>query len=69
MSLVPQPWGSRQPEPFFDKQTKIFHVSMKPGERSPFQPDDELRGDTPAPEKQADKPAEKPGEKPADKTT
>jgi tricorn protease len=41
-SIVPSPWGSRQPEPYFDKQTNIFHVSMKPGERSPFQPDDEL---------------------------
>ena len=38
----PSPWGSRQPEPFFDKQTKIYQVALKPGERSPFQPDDEL---------------------------
>jgi len=42
VSVVGGPWGSRQPEPFFDKQTKIYLVSMKPGERSPFQPDDEL---------------------------
>ncbi len=42
VSTIPSPWGSRQPEPFFDKQTKIYLVSMKPGERSPFQPDDEL---------------------------
>jgi tricorn protease len=42
VSVVGSPWGSRQPEPFFDKQAKIFHVSMKPGERSPFEPDDEL---------------------------
>jgi tricorn protease len=42
VSVVGSPWGSRQPEPFFDKQTKLFHVSMKPGERSPFEPDDEL---------------------------
>ena len=59
-SIVPSPWGSRQPEPYFDKQTKIFHVSMKPGERSPFQPDDELytapATEKPAPEKPADKP-------------
>ena len=65
VSLVGSPWGSRQPEPYFDKQTQIFHVSMKPGERSPFQPDDELSGPTPATEK----PAEKPGEKPVDKAT
>ena len=36
------PWGSRQPEPFCDRQTKIYHVALKRGERSPFQPDDEL---------------------------
>ena len=41
-SVVRSPWGSRQPEPFFDKQTKIYQVSLKPGERSPFRPDDEL---------------------------
>jgi tricorn protease len=67
VSLVGSPWGSRQPDPFFDKQTKIFHVSMKPGERSPFQPDDELTPPAPTEkpgEKPADKPAEKPGETP-----
>ncbi|CAN5820815.1 S41 family peptidase [soil metagenome] len=64
VSVVQSPWGSRQPDPFFDRQTKIFHVSMKPGERSPFQPDDELSGPTPA---VTDKPADRPGEKPADK--
>ena len=42
VSVVGSPWGSRQPEPFFDRQTKVYHVSLKPGERSPFQPDDEL---------------------------
>jgi tricorn protease len=42
VSVVQSPWGSRQPEPFYDKQTKLYQVSMKPGERSPFQPDDEL---------------------------
>lgn len=71
VSVVGSPWGSRQPDPFFDKQSKIFHVSMKPGERSPFQPDDELMPaaagtDTPA-DKPAEKPAEKPGETPAEK--
>jgi len=53
VSAVGSPWGSRQPEPFFDKQTKIYLVSMKPGERSPFQPDDELNppaGDEKKPE-------------------
>ena len=67
VSLVGSPWGSRQPEPFFDKQTKIFHVSMKPGERSPFEPDNELSPPAPAPDKPGEKPAEKPADKPATK--
>ena len=41
-SLVRSPWGSRQPEPFFDRQTKIYAVSLLDGERFPFLPDDEL---------------------------
>jgi tricorn protease len=41
-SLVGSPWGSRQPEPFFDRQTRIYHVALKKDERSPFRPDDEL---------------------------
>ncbi len=40
-SVVPGPWGSRQPEPFFDRTTGIYMVSLKKGERSPFLPDDE----------------------------
>ncbi len=73
VSLVSSPWGSRQPEPFFDKQTKIFHVSLKPGERSPFQPDDELSpptgeaGLSRPDSRPGDKPTDKPAEKPADK--
>lgn len=41
-SLVPGPWGPRQPEPYFDKTTQIYHVALVKGERSPFQPMDEL---------------------------
>ncbi len=41
-SLVRSPWGSRQPEPFFDKQTRIYQVALRKGLRSPFQPRDEL---------------------------
>jgi tricorn protease len=66
-SVVGSPWGSRQPEPFFDKQTKIFHVSMKPGERSPFEPDDELSAPAPSTDKPGEKPVDKPDDKPADK--
>jgi tricorn protease len=41
-SLVGSPWGSRQPEPFFDKQTKIYGLALGKSERSPYAPDDEL---------------------------
>ncbi len=44
-SLVGSPWGSRQPEPYFDRQMEIYHVSLRPGLRSPFQADDELTAD------------------------
>jgi tricorn protease len=51
VSLVGSPWGSRQLEPFFDRQTRIYHVPLKRGERSPFKPDDELY----APPKESEK--------------
>lgn len=41
-SLVGSPWGPRQPEPFFDKQSKIYLLALTKGQRSPFQPADEL---------------------------
>ena len=41
-SLVGSPWGWRQPEPYFDQQEKLYHVALRRGSRSPFQPDDEL---------------------------
>ncbi len=41
-TLVGSPWGSRQPEPFFDASEKIFYISLEKGSRSPFRPDDEL---------------------------
>jgi tricorn protease len=41
-SLTRSPWGPRQPEPYFDKTTKIYHVALAGEERSPFQPDDEI---------------------------
>ncbi len=58
-SSVSSPWGTRQPEPYFDRQMEIFHVALRSGLRSPFRPDDELysepageereRGDEPVP--------------------
>ncbi|UCG84859.1 MAG: PD40 domain-containing protein [Gemmatimonadota bacterium] len=41
-SLVGSPWGTRQPEPYFDKPIEIFEVALRQGVRSPFKPDDEL---------------------------
>lgn len=41
-SLVSSPWGNYQPEPFLDKQTRIYHISLVPGLRSPFAPQTEL---------------------------
>jgi tricorn protease len=41
-SSVSSPWGTRQPEPYFDEPMEIFHVALRPGLRSPFRPDDEL---------------------------
>jgi tricorn protease len=60
-SLVGSPWGSRQPEPFFDKPTKIYALALKKGERSPFAPDDELH---PAKKDETAKPADGAGKKP-----
>jgi tricorn protease len=41
-SLVGSPWGSRQPEPYFDRQMKLYQVSLVKGLRSPFSPNTEL---------------------------
>ena len=57
-SVVGSPWGSRAPEPFFDKQTKVYGLALKRGERSPFAQDDELH-----PAKKDDKKDEKAEEK------
>jgi tricorn protease len=36
------PWGTRQPDPYFDKSIEIYQVALRDGLRSPFRPDDEL---------------------------
>jgi len=41
-SVTRSVWGTRQPEPFLDKATRIYMISLKEGERSPFRPDDEV---------------------------
>ncbi|CAN5399236.1 S41 family peptidase [soil metagenome] len=52
-TAVGSPWGPRQPEPFFDRQTKIYGLSLKKGQMSPFEPPTEL---TPEPPKPAEGP-------------
>lgn len=44
-SLVPSPWGVRQPEPFFTETTKIYALALTKEGRWPFQPKDELQAD------------------------
>ena len=46
-SLVTSPWGPRQPEPFFDRTTQIFELSLVKKQRSPFQPKEDLGEDRP----------------------
>ena len=41
-SRVGSPWGTRQPEPYFENQIEIFEVALRRGLRSPFRPPDEL---------------------------
>jgi tricorn protease len=53
-SVVPDPWGPRQPEPYFYEAVKLYLVSLVKDGRSPFEPDDELH---PATKTKADKPA------------
>ena len=41
-TLVGSPWGTRQPDPYWDANEKLYHVALKKGTRSPFREDDEL---------------------------
>jgi len=45
-SLVGAPWGTRQPEPYFDRQMEVYAVALRAGGRLPFRADDELAGAT-----------------------
>ncbi|AFL84921.1 Tol biopolymer transport system, periplasmic component-related protein [Belliella baltica DSM 15883] len=40
---VNSPWGTRQPEPFWEKQMKIYHISLKKDLVSPFHYNHELK--------------------------
>ncbi|MEK7482861.1 MAG: S41 family peptidase, partial [Planctomycetota bacterium] len=54
-SVVTSPWGPRQPEPFFDKTTKMYAVALKKEERFPFLPPDELHEEKKEEEKKDEK--------------
>lgn len=41
-TIVGSPWGTRQPEPYFDASEKIYHIALQKNYRSPFRPNDEL---------------------------
>ncbi|HAH38964.1 MAG TPA: hypothetical protein DCL81_21580, partial [Algoriphagus sp.] len=42
---VGSPWGQRQPEPFWEKQMKIYHIPLQKGLISPFTPKNELKAE------------------------
>ena len=46
-SVVGSPWGPRQPDPYFDRTVKIYELALRKGQRSPFEPADELHPDKP----------------------
>jgi tricorn protease len=60
-SVVGAPWGSRQPEPFFDRDMEVFAVALREGLRSPFRPDDELHAEAAGAAEKAAGTAEKAG--------
>ena len=41
-TMVGNPWGPRQPEPFFTETTKIYQIALTKGLTSPFKARDEL---------------------------
>lgn len=62
-STVQSPWGPLAPQPHFDKRTKAYLVALKKGQRSPWQPSDELNADKKDDAKKEDKKDEKKEEK------
>ncbi|MCX6566469.1 MAG: S41 family peptidase [Candidatus Aminicenantes bacterium] len=44
-SAVDSPWGPRQPEPYFDKTTKVYAIGLTGKETFPFAPATELQAE------------------------
>jgi tricorn protease len=55
-SVVRAPWGSRQPDPYFDRSNKIYQLALTKGLRSPCEPADELHPDKPEEPSKKDEP-------------
>jgi tricorn protease len=64
-TAVPSPWGSRQPDPYFDRSMKVYEVALTTGLRSPFAPVDELHPEQPA-KPEEPKPADPKSDKPTE---
>lgn len=54
-SSVQSPWGSRLPDPYFDRANKIYALALQKSNVSPFRPPDELHPAQPEPAKGDDK--------------
>jgi tricorn protease len=67
-TVIPSPWGPRQPDPYFDHAMKVYELALTPGLRSPFAPVDELHPEQPAKTEET-KPAKPAEEKDTKDTT
>ncbi len=56
-SVVGSPWGQRNPEPFFDRQTRIYALALDANARWPFLAKDELQKSEPEKKPEPPKPA------------
>ena len=61
-TVIPAPWGPRQPDPFFDRSMRVYELALTTGLRSPFAPVDELHPEQPAKTEET-KPSKSPDEK------
>ncbi len=67
-SVVPSPWGSRAPEPFYNESVKLYLVSLLKDGRSPFEPKDELHPGEKDKDKDKNKDKDKEKEKDVEKS-
>jgi tricorn protease len=58
-SIVRAPWGTRQPDPYFDRSMRIYELALTASLRSPFAPVDELHPDHPEAKPEESKPEKK----------